>query len=76
MNKKSLLVVQILMTFMMALLMSGIMSAIHMGLSRDWLATWGRQFAIAWPIAFVLTQFTSRIAFGIVRRIWPLHPPH
>ena len=71
MNKKILLIAQILMTFMMATLMSGIMSAIAMGLTPEWLAAWPKQLLIAWPIAFVLTLGTSRIALAIVYRLRP-----
>ncbi|MDK3018647.1 DUF2798 domain-containing protein [Pseudodonghicola flavimaris] len=72
MDKKSLLLAQVLITFMMALSMSGIMSMIHMGPTREWLATWPREFIIAWPIAFVLTQGVGRIAFFVVHRLRPL----
>lgn len=69
MDKKTLLIAQLLITFMMAASMSGIMSAIGMGLTREWLAAWPKQFLIAWPIAFVMTQITSRLAFAIAFRL-------
>ena len=58
MNKKTILISQILMTFMMAMSMSGIMSLIALGPTADWLAIWMKQFLFAWPIAFVLTGLT------------------
>lgn len=69
MDKKTLLIAQLLITFMMAASMSGIMSAFSTGLTQDWLAAWPKQFLIAWPIAFVLTQITSRIGFAIAFRL-------
>jgi len=69
MNKKILLIAQILMTFMMALLMSGIMSLIALGPTKQWLSVWPIQFIIAWPIAFILTQFTSKIAFALAPKL-------
>lgn len=69
MDKKTLLIAQILITLMMAATMSGIMSAIGMGMTREWLGLWPKQFLIAWPIAFVMTQITSRLAFAIAFRL-------
>lgn len=65
MDKKTLLIAQVLMTCMMAFCMSGIMSALHMGLTAEWFALWKWQFIIAWPIAFLMTQIVSRIAFPL-----------
>lgn len=56
MSKKAVLISQLLMTFMMALSMSGIMSLIELGPTRNWLSFWPREFAIAWPTAFILTM--------------------
>lgn len=56
MNKKRALLTQVVMTFIMAATMSGIMGLIFAGPSLQWLANWPRQFLIAWPIAFVLTM--------------------
>ena len=68
-DKKTLMLAQIFMTFMMAFSMSGIMSLIALGPTAEWLHVWPRQFAMAWPIAFVLTMFVSRIGFGLAVRI-------
>ncbi|WP_028030331.1 DUF2798 domain-containing protein [Gemmobacter nectariphilus] len=72
MDKKSLLLAQALITLMMAASMSGIMLAFHLGLTREWLHEWPRQFIIAWPIAFVLTQGVGRLAFAIVGKLRPV----
>lgn len=69
MNKKTLIIAQILMTFLMALSMSGIMSAMALGLTRQWLAVWPQQFLIAWPVAFALTLLATRIAFPLAARL-------
>jgi hypothetical protein len=73
-DRKPLLLAQLLITFMMAASMSGIMSLIAMGPTLEWLHAWPRQFIIAWPIAFVLTLFVSRIAFGIAYRVFGKRP--
>lgn len=65
MNKKTILISQLLMTFMMAASMSGIMSLIAMGPTAEWLVAWPGQFASAWPIAFVLTMVTWPLAMAI-----------
>ncbi|WP_127752113.1 DUF2798 domain-containing protein [Devosia sp. 1566] len=71
-DKKTLLVAQLCITFMMALSMSGIMGLLVMGPTAEWLQAWPRQFITAWPIAFVLTLFTGRIGFAIAHRL--VHP--
>lgn len=68
-DKKTLLIAQLLMTFMMAFLMSGIMSLLQLGATVTWLQVWPQQFIIAWPIAFCLTLFVSKIAFGVAHRL-------
>ena len=69
MNKKAVLISQLLMTFMMAASMSGIMSLIAMGPTPDWLAAWPGQFAYAWPIAFALTMVAWPLAMAITGRL-------
>lgn len=56
MSKKSILLSQVFMTFIMAASMSGIMGLIIAGPSMEWLRAWPLQFLIAWPIAFALTM--------------------
>ena len=69
MDRKTLLIAQILITLMMAASMSGIMSLIAIGPSAEWLAAWPRAFLTAWPIAFVLTLGVTRIAFFTAFRL-------
>ena len=56
MDKKSIILSQVIMTFLMASLMSGLMGVIIQGPSIEWLTAWPKQFLIAWPIAFALTM--------------------
>ena len=56
MSKKSVLLSQVIMTFIMAATMSGLMGLIFTGPSMEWLTAWPKQFIIAWPIAFALTM--------------------
>lgn len=69
MDRLTRLLTQFLITLMMALSMSGIMSLIALGPTAEWLRIWPRQFAIAWPIAFVLTTFISRFGLFLAHRL-------
>ncbi|HTN63260.1 MAG TPA: DUF2798 domain-containing protein [Devosia sp.] len=69
MPKKTQIVLQLLITFMMALSMSGIMGFISAG--SGYLAHWPLTFIIAWPIAFILTQVVTPIAFKLAFIIAP-----
>lgn len=73
-NPRIILLAQLLITFMMAASMSGIMSSIALGPTVEWLHDWPREFIVAWPIAFVLSLLTSRIAFGIAHRVFGRQP--
>lgn len=68
MKRKTLILAQLLITFMMAFLMSGTMSLIAIGPTAEWLANWPRQALIAWPIAFIFTQVTTPLAFALANR--------
>ena len=65
MPKKTMIITQVIMTFMMATAMSGIMSLIALGPTALWLSLWPKTALIAWPIAFVL----GAIAFPLSARI-------
>ena len=62
-SKKTIIVAQIFISGMMALLMSGTMSALFMGISAEWLSAWGKTFLLAWPIAFVYSLLVGPLAF-------------
>ena len=67
--KKTTLVLQLAMTFMMALTMSLTIGLIHGGL--DFLQQWPITFITAWPIAFIYTRIINPIAFKIAFKIAP-----
>jgi hypothetical protein len=69
MNKKSALITQILMTFMMALTMSGMMSLIELGPTMVWLDHWPKGFLIAWPAAFMLNMIARPAAMALARKV-------
>lgn len=69
MNAKTIIVTQIIMTFLMALSMSGIMLYIAIGSTPDFLTIWMKQFIVAWPIAFVMTNLMWPISNKIARAI-------
>lgn len=73
MDTKSQLILQLLITFMMAFLMSGIMTMLHHGITLTWLRLWPREFITAWPIAFVLSMGVGRVAFFLLYKIRPPH---
>ncbi|MHA6690463.1 DUF2798 domain-containing protein [Devosia sp. A449] len=69
MPKKTQIVLQLLITFMMALTMSGIMGFVSAG--QDFLSHWPLTFAIAWPVAFIVTQVVTPVAFKLAFLIAP-----
>ncbi len=69
MDKKSALIAQVFMTFMMALTMSGLMSLIELGPTMVWLNHWPKVFLIAWPTAFVLTMIAWPTAMALTRKV-------
>jgi len=68
MDKKSALITQILMTFMMASTMSGIMSLIELGPTMVWLNHWPKGFLLAWPVAFMLNMIVRPTAMALARK--------
>ena len=69
MNRKVIIVNQIIMTGMMALCMSGIMLLIAFGPTTEALSMWPRNFLTAWPVAFITTNLVWPVANMITRRI-------
>ncbi|WP_188254811.1 DUF2798 domain-containing protein [Pseudaminobacter soli (ex Zhang et al. 2022)] len=69
MDKRTVLISQLLMTFMMAVSMSGIMSLLSLGPTAAWLDIWPKQFLIAWPVAFVLTLVAWPLSMALTRRL-------
>lgn len=67
MSKKTLFLAQLLITFSMALTMSGIMGFIALGAA--FLPIWPKSFLIAWPIAFVVSQIITPLSFKLAHRL-------
>lgn len=63
------LIAQAILTFLMALTMSGIMGFLALGTA--FLPHWLGSFIVAWPIAFVLSQFVGPISFRLAHRLTP-----
>ena len=51
---KTIILAQALISFMMALLMSGYATCLQFGFTMEWVHIWMRAFAMAWPVAFCL----------------------
>lgn len=69
MPKKTQIVLQLLITCMMAFSMSGFMGFITAG--PEFLPHWPISFITAWPIAFIMTQIVTPIAFKLAFMIAP-----
>lgn len=68
-KKQTILVAQLFISFMMALLMTGIFSFFELGMTHAWLRAWMGHFMIAWPIAFVLSIVVGAIGFKLAIKI-------
>lgn len=68
-DRKTLLLSQAIITFVMALFMSGLLSFLQLGFTSVWLHAWGHAFLIAWPAAFILIQLVGPVSFKIAARI-------
>jgi len=68
-SNKTVLVGQALISFMMALLMTGFFSFLELGPTAVWLDMWWRSFVAAWPVAFCLSVPVSKLAFTVAIRL-------
>jgi predicted PurR-regulated permease PerM len=64
MTGKARFIFPILMSAVMAFLMTALVTWLNLGLPPDFLMRWGRAFAVAWPCA-ALTAF---VAIPLARR--------
>ena len=60
---RTIILAQIFISGSMAGLMTGIFSALTLGLTPAFLSQWGHTFVLAWPIAFVLSLAVGPLAF-------------
>lgn len=68
-NKKTIIIAQILISFLMALSMTGIFTFSQLGFSFDTVEQWLSRFIIAWPIAFALSIPISKLSFKLANKI-------
>jgi uncharacterized membrane protein YdjX (TVP38/TMEM64 family) len=64
-SPKTIIFAQAMISFAMAVLMTGFFSFLALGPTMEWIHEWAKSFVIAWPVAFCLSMIVSRIAFGI-----------
>ena len=63
--KPILLTAQLIISGLMALMMSGIMHLLHVGVHPGMVQAWLMTFLTAWPIAFVLSLGVGPLAFRL-----------
>jgi Protein of unknown function (DUF2798) len=63
------------MAFFMALLMTGVVTFMNLGLPSNFFGQWMKAFAVAWPlascVAFVAVPLARRITISLVGLISP-----
>jgi Protein of unknown function (DUF2798) len=73
MDGKAKYIFPIIMSGVMAFLMTGLVTMLNLGLPANFLALWLRAFAIAWPFAalsaFLAIPIARRLTGHIVARI-------
>jgi hypothetical protein len=73
MEGKARFIFPVTMAFFMALLMTGVITFVNLGLVGDFIWQWMRAFVIAWPlascVAFVAVPLARRITAAIVKMI-------
>jgi hypothetical protein len=67
--KHSNLLFAFFMSVLMALLMSGVLTAIHLGFRSDFIAQWLHSFVLAWPIAFPSILLIAPVVRIIVAKL-------
>jgi hypothetical protein len=70
MNKQQL-AITILMSAVMGLCISGFFAFYHLGFVSSSLIAWGKDFILAWPLAFVLTLIVESPIKRIVVKYIP-----
>ncbi len=67
--KATVIVAQVFISCLMALLMTGIFTAIPMQFQPGWVGAWMTRWLTAWPIAFVLSLGVGPISFALSTRV-------
>ena len=68
-SKKVLITAQVFISAMMAFLMTGFFSILHLGLTPTIVDAWVSSFIIAWPVAFCFSLVVSPLAFMMAGRL-------
>jgi hypothetical protein len=64
-DTKTVILAQVFISGMMAFLMTGFFSLLHVGITADGLTEWSSAFVIAWPVAFVLSLGVGKCGFAL-----------
>lgn len=64
-DPKTIVIAQFFISAMMAFLMTGLFSVLHLGPANQALSEWGGAFVTAWPIAFVPSLGVGKLGFMI-----------
>ncbi|WP_078059131.1 DUF2798 domain-containing protein [Tropicimonas marinistellae] len=67
-DKLTLIVAQAIISFLMALTMTWIFSALPGGFGPGWVQTWLIRFVMAWPVAFLLSLVVGPVSFFLAAK--------
>ena len=68
---KTILLAQAMISFTMALLMSGYATLLQFGFTMQWLNIWSHAFVMAWPVAFLLSMVVGKACFALAHKLVP-----
>ncbi|AXK40182.1 DUF2798 domain-containing protein [Crenobacter cavernae] len=68
-SKKVVITAQVFISGMMAFLMTGFFTILHLGLTSAMVDAWTSSFVIAWPVAFGFSLVVSPVAFMMAGRL-------
>ncbi|MBW9117034.1 DUF2798 domain-containing protein [Rhizobium cauense] len=68
-DRKTIILAQAFISCMMAFLMTGFFAFVELGASIDWIRSWAKHFAIAWPVAFCLSIVVGKVGFDLAMRL-------
>lgn len=68
-SKKVVITAQVFISAMMAFLMTGFFSFLHLGWGTAMVEGWVDSFVIAWPVAFGFSLVVSPVAFMMAGRL-------
>jgi hypothetical protein len=69
MTGKARFIFPVVMAFMMAAVVSAVITFVNLGLAPDFVARWLRAFSIAWPTAAVVAFFALPLARRVTGEI-------